>query len=162
MHKRGVSKYSNLEWQMVRVSLKDFKDNRDKIAKALEYLDKEPTFQTYVRVVNYLEGLALGYKNPNPEAYKHINEVVAKYHQLEDQYKWADDDGERSQYVWTRKQLMKCYKDNMKRYTNYASKGYFHKEIYDFCKSFSFAEIELIESFKEEALSKNNTHHFFF
>lgn len=162
MHKRGVSKYSNREWQLVRVSLKLYKNYRDKMAKALEYLEKEPTFQTYVRVINYLEGLALGYKNPNPKAYAHINDVVAKYKERESVYAWSDDDGVRTQYNWTNKQLIKCYKDNMKRYTNYASKGYFHKEIYDFCKSFSFADIELIEKFKTEAESKENTHHFFF
>lgn len=162
MHKRGVSKYSNLEWQLVRVSLKEYKDYRDKIAKVLEYLEKEPTFQTYVRVVNYLEGLALGYKNPNPKAYTHINNIVARYKEQEDSYKWSEDDGTRSQYRWTDKQIIKCYKDNMKRYSNYASKGYFHKEIYDFCMSFDFADKLLIEQLKNEAESKENTHHFFF
>lgn len=159
MQKCGVTKYT-LDWQTTRVLAKDFKTVEEKMAHVRAFFNSNPSKQQFVRVVNYLEGLHMGYRKKNEVACRAIEAEIVKYGSMDD-YAWDDEDGT-IRYRWTDKQLIKCYKDNMKRYTNYASKGYFHKEIYNFCKSFSFADIELIERFKAEAESKENTHHFFF
>ena len=159
MHKRGVTKYC-LDWQVTRVLAKDFKTVEEKMAHVRTFFESKPTKQRFVRVVNYLEGLHMGYRKKNRAACEAIETEIVRYGSMDD-YEWDNYDNTTCSR-WTDKQLIKCYKDNMKRYTNYASKGYFHKEIYDFCKSFDFADIALIEKFKAEAESKENTHYFFF
>lgn len=154
---KNISKY-HLDWQVTRVLAKDLKTAEEKIFHVLDFLQRFKSIQNHERVFNYLEGLSLGYKKRDLRSYniilKHIEDLKDK-----EDYVFSDDN---SVIEWDSKLLYKCYKDNMKRYTSYCTKGYFHKELYEFCLSFKCSDKEKIESLKEEASSKPNTHHFFF
>lgn len=154
---KDISKY-NLDWQVVRVLAKDFKSVEEKCAWVRNFFDNYACKANWERVVNYLEGLHHGYRKRNEKACQYIEKQIATYGVMAD-YDVFDID---SSMNWNEKQLRKCYKDNMKRYTNYCKKGYFHKEIYEFVQTFDFADNDLIEDLREEANGKDNEHHFFF
>jgi len=154
---KHISKY-HLDWQITRVKAKKLKTVQEKCAHVRAYFDAMPSEQNWERVVNYLEGLSMGYRKKNAEAVAYIANEIISY-------------GDRKSYTfdadtifgtYTNKELQACYKDNFKRYSNYASKGYFHKEIYEFVKSFDCADSDAIEAYKQTAEQTPNSHTFFF
>ena len=159
MHKNGVTKYQ-LDWQVIRVLSKKFKTVQDKTSHVRAFFDEHPTQQRYVRVVNYLEGLHMGYRKRNEAACEFIDSEIAKYGSMHD-YIWDEDDS-KVHRKWDEKIQIECYKDNMKRYKNYTSKGYVHMELKEFLMSFKFADKDYILQLEVDAKSKPNTHHFFF
>lgn len=155
---KDISKY-NLDWQVTRVQCKDLKTVESKVEHVLLFLSTYRSNQNRERVVNYLEGLALGYKNTNKEAVDYINDAIASIGSRTD-YAW--DIWDHSHVKWSDDDLLKCYKDNFKRFKLYANRGYIHNELYEFLKTFSCANIEEIEELKISAKKIPNSHHFFF
>jgi hypothetical protein len=174
---KDITKY-NLKWQMVRAGIKGTSIPLEaKIKSVNDYFNEEKTKDAHERVLNYLEGLQLGYKGKNQEAVDRIDTEIVKYRainkdallkerdsfiNLKDAVKYSFEDRHR---LW---------KDLFTRNRKWLEKGYFQKEINDFMdvlyslfkqnneevsKAYSF---EKLDSLRKEANKKENTHKFFF
>ena len=64
---KDISKY-DIHWQIVRVQAKKYKDISAKINYVLEFYSNYKTLDNHERILNWLEGLAMGYKNPHNKA----------------------------------------------------------------------------------------------
>lgn len=161
---KGISKY-HLDWQVLRAAkLKPLKTVDEKIQIATEFLFENPSRQRAERVINYLEGLAMGYRGKNEEAVEKIEQALIELGDPKN-YEWDTVDMETMPDSFSDKDLKQTYKDNFARYKKFALKGYFHRELYDFLKRDAFrafSDLEEIERLKQIADSQPNRHNFFF
>ena len=166
---KNITKY-NLKWQCIRASVKGSKVNlEDKIATVMNYLVDEKTVDAKERVLNWLEGLQMGYRNKNQGAVDRINDQIDFVKQISYELNEVNDIDIN---VVDTETLQKVYKDLAKRSERWLVKGYVHKEQESFLDMINDELIkrdselvtlaEKICDLREAALIIENTHKFFF
>ena len=174
---KDITKY-NLKWQMVRSRIKGPNTSLDdKIEAVNNYYNSEKTVDAYERVLNYLEGLQLGYKGKDQKAVNFINTVIMNYKTINTENLIKEPNGfitfeDASKYSF--EERYNLWKDLFLRNKKWLEKGYIQKEINDFMdvlyqlfqqnkeklgSSYSF---EKLEQLRNNAAGKENTHKFFF
>ena len=71
MKTKGISKYRT-DWQILRTSLKDYSDVRDKLQLVRDYYAQNKNYPAYERIVNWAKGLVLGYKGRDPMSLRKV------------------------------------------------------------------------------------------
>lgn len=71
MKTKGISKYRT-DWQILRTSLKDISNVGDKLRLVKSYYEQNKNYPTYERIVNWAQGLALGYKGRDPMSLRKV------------------------------------------------------------------------------------------
>tara|TARA_Y100000593_G_C4272762_1_gene318299 strand:- start:753 stop:1262 length:510 start_codon:yes stop_codon:yes gene_type:complete len=165
---KNITKY-NLKWQCVRVSVKGSKvELSDKISTTMNYLVSEKTIDAKERVLNWLEGLQMGYRKKNQEAVDIIDKQIAFVKQIGYDLKEIDDIDIKEIDTKT---LQFVYRDLAKRSEKWLVKGYIHKEQESFLdmindelvlRNCEIAWAEKIKILREAAANMKNTHKFFF
>ena len=132
---KDISKY-DIHWQIVRVQAKKYKDISAKINYVLEFYSHHKTLDNHERILNWLEGLAMGYKNPHDKAKilgtkvlfdtdKAIKEPHLTPEQIQEHvFKEAEH--------YNPVLIKDCFNDNYTRFKKWASEGYIHEELYEF------------------------------
>lgn len=157
---KDITKY-DLDWQVKRVSLKNYKTYQEKCDIAKQYLLDNQNIADKERVLNYLEGLSMAYKDKD-RAYildmkNELSELV-----VSNENKFNFDLSKYSLDV-----LKSTAKDNQTRCNNWLKKGYRNQELIDFL----FKIYEYINDTKaicklnvqiEDSKLISNSHHFFF
>ena len=64
---KDISKY-DIHWQIVRVQAKKYKDISSKINYVLDFYSNHKTLDNHERIMNWLEGLAMGYRDVHTKA----------------------------------------------------------------------------------------------
>ena len=157
---KEITKFE-LDWQVFRVSLKKYKTYQEKCEKAKSYLIKNSNIADKERVLNYLEGLSMAYRDLNR---KYILDIKESLHNFDvtDENKFSFD---LSKY--TEKDLRSTANDNFARCKKFLLKGYRHNELIDFLnKIYSHLDLkekrEELELLVEDSYKLENTHRFFF
>lgn len=172
---RDITKY-NLKWQMVRSKVKGSSvDLNNKLKLVNNYFEEEKTIDAYERVLNYLEGLQMGYRGRNQEAVDIIDKVIQNYRNmnimsLKKEMNGFIDVSKTRQYPY--KERLVLWKDLFNRNKKWLQKGYIQKEINDFMDVLylSFANEHIPENYSMQSLNDlrsaaeklDNTHRFFF
>ena len=171
---KNISKY-NFDWQIVRVLAKtQMSDLNDKLFLVNDFFDNNPTIENQERVINWLEGLSLGYKHNNEDAVYIIGLEIMRYKEMKDLSKENILSKEEllvevfKTYVKARINL---WKDLFKRNEKWLSKGYNQKDLNDFM-DFLYLTLEDIDlgrfsyeklkQLREAALTMKNTHKFLY
>jgi rhamnogalacturonyl hydrolase YesR len=174
-----ITKYDP-DWQIIRSQIKGPKTSlEDKLKSVKNYFDEKPSQERWERVVNFLEGLAMGYKAAkNQEAISRINQEIKIYGDQEDFSKENTDP--KTQYSkllsYPFEQRLTLWKDLFKTNKKWLEGGYFHKEANDFMDMLYSTFTELQEqkfipdnyshdkliSLRIDSKDKDNTHKFFF
>lgn len=174
---KDITKY-NLKWQIVRSSIKGPSVSlEEKINAVNTYFNSEKTKDAYERVLNWLEGLQLGYKGKPQDAVDKIEAEIKNYEAMNTASLLKSSDEfitfkDAIQYSFEDRYVL--WKDLFNRNKKWLQKGYHQKEINDFMdvlnqlfvqneeplgRAYSF---ESLENLRGEAKSKINTHKFFF
>lgn len=174
---KDITKY-NLKWQMVRSKIKGSGTTlEDKINSVNQYFKQEKTKDAHERVLNYLEGLQLGYKGKNQEAVDKIETEIVKYRSIDKENLPKESNSfinfkEAINYSFDERYNL--WRDLFMRNEKWLQKGYLQKEINDFMDvlhkifvknnetlkdRYSF---ERLEKLRADAKEKENTHKFFF
>jgi hypothetical protein len=132
---KDITKY-NIDWQIVRVQAKKYKDIATKINYVLEFYKKHNTIDNHERIINWLEGLAMGYKNPHDKAMilgtKVLFEPAKTKEKIindpEEIQKLAYDGAKNYNPVFVKE----CFMDNFARFKKWSSEGYIHEELFQF------------------------------
>jgi hypothetical protein len=175
---KNVSKY-DLDWQIVRVSVKGPKTNvYAKLSKVLDFFDNNKSKENWERVTNWLEGLLLGYKKPQTlhslNAFNSVNEILKTFKAIDiDTLPSIESINDFSKHSFEERYTL--WVDLFKRTKAWGQKGYIHREQLEFCeqlwKSFSVEEYSVIsalynkEAFDDmisRAIVTPNTHKFLF
>lgn len=174
---KDITKY-NIKWQLLRLSLKGPSISMpNKIKYANRYFDSEKTIDAYERVLNYLEGLQMGYRYRNPDAANRIQQEIDRYCSMDTQSLLKEPNGfitfeDASEYSYTDRHNL--WVDLFIRNKKWLERGYFQKEINDFMDvlyklfthrketSTMFYSYEKLKQLRNEAKRKTNTHKFFF
>ena len=131
---KDITKY-NVHWQVVRVQAKKYKDVDSKLNYVLNFYKAHKTLDNHERIMNWIEGLAMGYRDLSTKAkinsYKElfdkstIKEPIIKVDQIQDQvYKDSK--------LYNSIVIKECFNDNYNRFKKWASEGYIHEELYEF------------------------------
>lgn len=163
---------------MVRTSIKGPSTSlEDKIKAVNDYFDSEKTIDAYERVLNYLEGLQMGYKGKDPKAVDQIAIWIDKYREMDTSEFLKEPNGfitfsDAVKYPFDDRYDL--WKDLFIRNKKWLEKGYIQKEINDFMdvlyklfqqnnekldKTYSYEKLEQLRS---DAAKIENTHKFFF
>lgn len=129
-----ITKY-NLKWQLVRVAARQHKDVRDKVATALAYFEQDTNRHSYERVVNWLEGLHMGYRRSSKEACDYIDNVIEQVKAVE---VVLEGDTEVDIRTVDSALLLRVYKDLYARGWKWLEKGYVHEEHENFIDNVAF------------------------
>ena len=174
---KDITKY-NLKWQIVRSQIKGSSVLLDqKLKKVNDYFDSEKTIDAYERVLNYLEGLQLGYKGKVPDAVDLIQKEIDKYRQMNTDDLLKEPDGfitfkDASKYDFDTRYTL--WKDLFLRNKKWLQNGYHQKEINDFMdvlnnlfqqngeKLDAAYSWKKLQELRKEASTKENKHKFFF
>jgi hypothetical protein len=171
---KDITKY-NIDWQIVRVQLKNKKEIEDKLAMAYSYFIAHKTKDTQERVVNWLEGLALGYKASKQwDVIKRIEEEKTRYEvsgklKKEENRISTIDEMQRYDLGIRAKVYIDLYTRNVKWLKN----GYVQKEINNFMDTLRYSIFKegcpIVENYhrhiillRKEASKIPNTHKFLF
>jgi hypothetical protein len=170
---KDITKY-NIHWQILRAKLKNVKNVNEKLTQASIFFQKNKTQDNWERVVNWLEGLAKGYKAAgNQMAIQQIIEEIERYGESYNLLKEKNEISsieEIKQYSIN--DLQKLWVDLFKRNEKWLKNGYVETEINNFmynlyssCEEIAFkprySYIKLQE-LQSKAKNKKNTHKFFF
>ena len=174
---KDITKY-NLKWQMVRSSIKGpLVALNDKIATVNNYFDTERTVDAYERVLNYLEGLQMGYTGKDPRAVSQIGTEINRYRNMDTSSLLKEPSGfikfeDASRYNFDDR--LNLWKDLFLRNRKWLEKGYVQKEINDFMNVLnqlfqqnneilpSAYSYEKLQQLRSNASTMKNTHKFFF
>lgn len=131
---KDITKY-NVHWQVVRVQAKKYKDVDSKLNYVLNFYKAHKTLDNHERIMNWIEGLAMGYKDLSTKAkinsYKElfdkstIKEPIINVDKIQDQ---AYKDSK----LYNQILIKECFNDNYNRFKKWASEGYIHEELYEF------------------------------
>lgn len=132
---KDITKY-DIHWQIVRVQAKKYKDISSKINYVLEFYSNYKTLDNHERILNWLEGLAMGYKNPHDKAKVLGTKVLFDTdHAIKEPFLNPDQiqeytfkEAEKYNHVL----IKDCFNDNFIRFRKWASEGYIHEELYEF------------------------------
>jgi len=174
---KGITKY-NLKWQIIRSNIKGAGvPLENKLKTVNSYFEEEQTQDAYERVLNYLEGLQMGYRGKNQEAVDRIDLETVKYRQMDPSTLTKETNSFISlqdAVAYSYEDRSRLWKDLFTRNKKWLEKGYIQKEINDFMdvlnklfiqnnenmsKAYSY---ERLEALRKEAGTKENTHKFFF
>ena len=174
---KDITKY-NLKWQMVRSSIKGTAiPLAHKIIAVNDYFDSEKTKDARERVLNYLEGLQMGYTGKDPSAVKRIQIEIDNYRSKDPDVLMKEPNGFitfKDATAYSHEERFALWKDLFRRNQKWLEKGYVQKEINDFMDvlyqlfqknheklgdAYSFQRLEQL---RKEAAAKPNTHKFFF
>ena len=124
---KDITKY-NVHWQVVRVQAKKYKDVDSKLNYVLNFYKAHKTLDNHERIMNWIEGLAMGYKDLSTKAkinsYKelfdksNIKEPIIKVDQIQDQ---AYKDSK----LYNTIVIKECFNDNYNRFKKWASEAYY-------------------------------------
>lgn len=171
--KNKVSKY-DIHWQVVRVSVKG-KHNHIPYAKAYGvcslYYNEFPNISRKERVLNWLKGLKMGYKDSEKkEQINQLMQIVEGVKAPEIYEPTANSLEAMRRYPDSK--LLAVYKDLYRTNEKWLKKGYIHPECNKFIDNlyltldgcsipdrYSFSRLEILRS---EASQKPNTHKFLF
>jgi len=134
MHKsKDITKY-NIGWQIVRVHLKKFKDIDEKLMIASHFFVSNKTIDNKERVINWLEGLAMGYKAAkNDDAILKIRSAIISYELKEASVKEANRISTTHEMrKYSTKERKDLWEDLLKRNSKWLLKGYYQNEINEF------------------------------
>lgn len=157
---QGISKY-DIDWQVFRVSLKKLKSHIDKVETVAQYLIDHPTTGNRERILNYLEGLSMAYKEPKRAEILQIKDDLSSYPVVEDNSASEEFDN------YSDEELYPVIKDLQARNNKWLAKGYRHDEQIAFLKKlFTYlhrADLLLDLDLKvKKSKTIPNTHKFFF
>ena len=181
MHKtEGITKY-NLEWQLVRSSIKGSKVKlEDKLTAALKYYESTKSYDRWERVYNWLEGLWRGYKAANNlEAMARIADMMDTFDA------WKDAAVNRGALPTNRiidaqllrtagdNELIGLWNDLFRTNEGWLKKGYYHvecNEFMDFMYDRRLQHLTIKDRYSYEKLNElrhersqiKNKHKFFF
>lgn len=175
---KNISKF-DLDWQIVRASVKGSKmDVFKKLYFVNDFYRRNKSKENHERVLNWLEGLALGYKKQTTlymmNAFHVVHEMLDDYRTMDvDKLPSVDSENDFSKYTFEQRYTL--WKDLLARTKSWAKKGYIHQEQLEFCNalwdSFTFDEVDMISSYYskdnfDEIISRAqklpNTHKFLF
>lgn len=126
-----ILKYE-IHWQIVRTSVKGKGDVDEKIGKVYEFFQNKPTYENWGRCVNWIEGLARGYK------------ASSQFGPIERCYEWLEKFGDGSnlehevfnedqQFIeacnYSFEERYTLWKDLFKYEKDFTSRRYRHKEL---------------------------------
>lgn len=149
----------------------------DKIQQVNAYFDSENTIDAHERVLNYLEGLQMGYRGKDPDAVKRIQQEIEVYRSMFLGNLLKEPNGfitfaDALKYSFEDRHAL--WKDLFRRNQKWLEKGYTQKEINDFMdvlqdifkrngetvdKLYSFDKLKQLRA---TAATTTNTHKFFF
>jgi len=151
---KNISKY-DLDWQIVRASVKGSKmDVYAKLDRVIDFYNTHTSKENWERVVNWLEGLALGYKKQTTlytlNAFHSVNELLKVFKKIDiDKLESIESINDFSKYTFEQRYVL--WKDLLIRTKNWAKNGYIHQEQLDFCNalwnSFTYEEEAKISSY---------------
>jgi hypothetical protein len=175
---KNISKY-DLDWQIVRASVKGSKmDVYTKLDHVINFYNSHISKENHERVLNWLEGLALGYKKRTTkymrEAFSEVMNLLTVYNSIDvTGLKSIESTNDYSKYTFEQRYTL--WVDLFKRTKAWARKGYVHQEQLEFCEQLwnSFTDEEKDNVFMyyskenfDEMISRGrklpNTHKFLF
>lgn len=173
-----ITKYEP-EWQIIRAKLKGPTTHlEDKLRIARQYFDRRKTVDAWERVVNWLEGLSMGYRSSgDTDAIQRIATEISQYNGQKPGAKEAPFDREAMikqllQYTFNDRLLL--WKDLFDRNKRWLVKGYNHSEHNDFTDALwhtfelnhervpQTLDIRKLRDLRLQASKIKNTHKFFF
>jgi hypothetical protein len=131
MKSKDISKY-DIDWQILRVQLKQIKDPKEKLAHAFRFYQENPTSDTWERIVNWIDGLALGYKIKNRKIYTFIQTEKERFLRECPRPLVREKKTKLSFEQYPKSLLNQVYKDLFKRAKTWAENGYFNTELVEF------------------------------
>lgn len=174
----NITKYE-IEWQILRASIKGSKIVfEDKLSAVKSYFDARKSKERWERCVNYLEGLAMGYKaSKSFDKIILINDEIKSYG-LKDDYDYVENNDISSEYdkmfKYDYKERLVLIKDLYRTNKKWLEKGYFHKDCNKFLDMLYDVSEKLnekisdsvsknnVEMLREKCKGMENTHSFFF
>ena len=131
---KDITKY-NIHWQIVRVQAKKYKDVTTKLDYVLHFYQQHKTLDNYERIMNWLEGLAMGYRDISIKAkilgskvlFEKVTTKEPIMHEKEIEHHAYTEAKKYSPTV-----VKDCFVDNYTRFRKWASEGYIHEELYSF------------------------------
>lgn len=157
---KDITKY-DIDWQVLRVSLKSLPDYKAKCQAAMNFLIHNSNRGDQERVRNYLEGLSMAYKDKD-RAYILDTATSAADHHVANTVRTSLDFSK-----FTDKELTVTAKDNMVRAKAYLKKGYRHTELIHFLTELykylkDTKALETLETLVNDSHKIENTVKFFF
>ena len=144
MNKSTSSKY-NLRWQLARAKNKKEKFLKNKLDNIVSFLYDYPSVENKDRILNYLNGLELGYKDLLSR-----DTVRRCYNQIS-KFKPTEKDADISIKIVDTVDLLFLYKDLYKRNEQWLKNNYRHKEQNKFLeklyKELKFRNIKVDKNF---------------
>jgi len=175
---KDITKY-DIDWQMLRSEVKGKStDILSKLSKVRNYWNTNQTVDNWERIVNWLEGLKMGYiASKNQSAIDLINKEISFYksNTVTNKEKLSSDQDQLSRIMlYNFKQRFDLWRDLFKRNEKWLARGYNHKEHNHFMdlmgqvfkknkeKLTDRYSFEKLNELRQAALGIENTHKFFF
>lgn len=161
-----ITKY-NLKWQLVRVAARQHASVEDKVATAMEYFNDDINKHSYERVLNWLQGLHMGYRRSSQTACDYIDTIIE---QVKNTEVVRSDDIDIAVTTVGDKELLRLYKDLYTRGVKWLDKGYIHEEHEAFMDNIAFelknrnikTKHDVYLDKRLDAYGMENKHKFFF
>lgn len=160
--KTDVINKFDLKWQVFRVNLKSLKTFEEKTEAVVEFLKANPTRGTKARVLNYLEGLSMAYRDSDRAFILSIKKELESF-PVSESIDFVPNNYEK----FTRTELHKLAKDLFIRTKKWLLKGYRHEDQISFLKGLLIylkdkSQLEDLQFLIDYSLEIPNTHKFFF
>lgn len=157
---KDITKF-DIEWQIKRVSLKSYKTYIEKCDVAATYLMKNKNIADRERVLNYLEGLSMAYKNADRKYILDFKDELAKIEVS------AENKCNVNLNEFSHNELSSVGKDLMIRAKGWLKDGYRNEELLNFLTRVLEAtndtkRLNQLNELIEYSKSLQNTHNFFF
>lgn len=131
---KDITKY-NIHWQIARVQAKKFKDVSLKLNYILNFYSAHKTADNHERIMNWLEGLAMGYRDVHTKAKILGTKLLFEKSTIKEPLLTADNMQAhiQTEAIHYNPILIKeCFTDNFNRFKKWANEGYIHEELYEF------------------------------
>ena len=127
MKSKDISKY-DLDWQVFRVSLKKLSDIDSKLEAVFEFFESHLNIADRERILNYLEGLAIAYKDDDRQTIRDFAADLAQI-SVSPENRISFDPSK-----YSKVELMGLAKDLLVRTKKWLLKGYRHEEQINFLR----------------------------
>lgn len=178
---KNITKY-DINWQILRSQIKGPKTPLiDKLSRVRSFWKLNRTIDSWERIVNWLEGLRMGYiASKNQEAIRLIDNETKKYQSEKNNLEKEEqkDRGNHKETIqnYSFKERLNLWKDLFKRNQKWLERGYFHNEHNQFMDLLYDVFVEMgeesklpdnysfkkLKNMREDGIKKKNTHKFFF
>jgi len=153
---KDITKF-DIEWQIKRVSLKSYKTYIEKCDVAADYLMKNKNIADRERVLNYLEGLSMAYKNADRKYILDFKDELAKIEVT------AENKCNVNLNEFSHKELTSVGKDLMVRAKGWLKDGYRLNFLTRVLEATNDTKrLNQLNELIEYSKSLQNTHSFFF